>query len=197
MKKIIIIPILLIFSFLFSILANSMSNLSNTTSSNILQQILPDSLYTLLKDRPVIYYSYGHYGYSWSLIARIDSTYRIYSGRVGYTGDKYLDKISDSVPFDTTKFIIHINNLLSWGFDTISAEAINMKKVHRTSDFTLYTDLSGFNSDGVNVFNSDDAIAFSGGDSTIFNAKFNKLCLIMWWLSNSRIRKYIPDSTIY
>lgn len=197
MKKITCLPIILVFFSIFSILANTKSNLSSITSNDILQQILPDSLCTLLKGRPMIYYSCGHYGYSWSLIARIDCTYQIYSGRVGYSGDQYLDKTSESISFDTTRLITQNKDLLSWGCDTISGEAIQMKRVRRTSYVTLYENLSVFNSDGVNVFNSDGAIGFSGEDSIIFNTKFNKLRLIMWWLSSSKIRKHIPELTIY
>lgn len=197
MKKILFFLPLIIFFTIFSIWANPISNLPNTDSCSIIQQSLPDSLYSILKNKPIIFYSRGHYGYSWSLIAKIDSTYRVYSGRVSYSGDIELNETSESIPFDTTKLFIHNTALLSWGFDSIFIEAINMKKVNRTPHVTLYTNLSVFNSDGLNIFSSDDAIAFAGGDSLIFNKKFHKLGLIMWWLLDSRIREYIPDSIIY
>lgn len=197
MKKIINFPILLVIFPLFSILANPRLNLRGITSNDILQQISPDSLYPLLKNRPIIYYTYGHYGYSWSLVVRIDSTYRIYSGHVDYSGDQYLDKTSESIPFDTTTLIVNNKALFSWGFDTISTEAVNREKVFRKPFLTIYADLWVFNADGLNIFCSDNAIAFTGSDSIAFNKKFDKLCLIMWWLSNSKIRKHVPESIIY
>lgn len=192
MKKNIIFPIVSILFLLFSFLANPMSNSTN----DILKEILPDSLHTLLKGRPMIYYSYGHYGYTWSIIAKTDSTYRIYSGDVDYMGNLHFHKISETDSFDTTKLIIHSNALLSWGFDSISSEAIKMKRVSGPY-YPIYYDLSIFNSDGVNVFDSPQNVTFSGEDSINFNKKFDKLCTIMWWVSNSEIRKYIPDSIIY
>lgn len=192
MKK--IIPILIIVFSLVSIWVQPMTKSVNIDSNNILQRYLPDSVCALLKNKPLIFYARGHYGYSWSLIAKIDSVYRIYTGRVDYTGISCLNKASDSVAFDTTKFITHNNKILSWGFDTISAEATNMKKMCRTTYVTIYTDLAVYNSFGVNTFSSDDAIAFVGKDSLNFNKKFRRLCLLMWWLSNSKIREYFPDS---
>lgn len=188
---------LIIVSIVFTIWANPTPNLTNTDSCAILKRTLPDSLYNILKKRPIIFYTRGHYGYDWSLIARMDSTCSIYSGRISYSGDLYIDKIPEGLPFDTTKLISHNNALLSWAFDSISVQAADMKKVNRTPFVTLWTDLSVFNSDGENIFNSDNAIAFAGVDSLVFNEKFNKLCLIMWWLADSRIREYIPDSAIY
>lgn len=197
MKKILFLPTLLIGLIVFSVLGNPTPHLTNNESGRILKQTLPDSLYSALKKRPMIFYSNGHYGYSWSLIARIDSTYHVYSGRVGYTGDHNHNENSESITFDTTKLFINNNEILSWGFDSISTEAINMKKVYRTQYVTFWSDLSVFNSFGENTFNSDNAISFAGGDSLVFNKKFHKLCLIMWWLSDSKIREHIPDSVIY
>ncbi|MDE7153573.1 MAG: hypothetical protein K2O00_03900 [Muribaculaceae bacterium] len=197
MKKLLFLPTLIIVLSIFSVLGTPVQNLNSAESENILKRSLPDSLYTKLKNRPIIFYSSGHYGYSWSLIARIDSTYQIYCGRVSYTGDQNNNETSESIPFDTTKLIIHNNAILSWGFDSISVEATNMEKVYRSNYITLCTDLYVFNSNGVNIFNSGDAISFAGRDSIGFNEKFQKLCLIMMWLSDSRIRKYIPDSAIY
>lgn len=197
MKKILFFFTLIIVLTVFSVWANQTPNLVNADSCGILKHTLPDSLYTILKNKPIIFYSRGHYGYFWSLIARVDSTYQVYSGQVSYSGERYLNEISESDPSDTTKLFIHNNAILSWGFDTIAYEAMNMSKVNRTPYVSLWTDLSIFKCDGVNIFSSDGATAFSGKDSIAFNNKFHKLCLIMWWLADSRIREYIPDSAIY
>lgn len=176
---------------------NPTPNLNNDESVDILRQSLPDSLYTLLKNKPVIFYCYGHYGYSWSMIVKFDSIYNIYSGRVGYLGGRYLNKKNESISIDTLRLISNNRSLISWGLDTISTEAICMRKVQREVFVTFSADLSVFNADGINTFRSDDAIAYSGPDSICFNKKYEKLCLIMRWLSDSKIRPYLPDSVIY
>ncbi|MDE6277107.1 MAG: hypothetical protein K2M06_03270 [Muribaculaceae bacterium] len=197
MKKIIFLFTLIIVLIELTFWANPIQNLTNINSGAFFKHASLDSLYTTLKNRPIIFYSRGHYGYGWSLIARMDSTYSIYSGHVSYSGEFYIDKTPEGLPFDTTKLISVNSALLSWAFDSISVQAVNMKKVNRTPYLSLWTDLSVFNSDSENIFNSDNAVAFAGKDSLAFNKKFNKLCLIMWWLSDSRIREYIPDSAIY
>lgn len=199
MKKILLFfPTLIIVLSVISVFGKPMPTSANSESSSVLKRVLPDSLYIMLKNRPTIFYSSGHHGYSWSLIARMDSTYQVYSGRVLGSGDCYINEFSGSDRFDTTKLFITNNAILSWGFDTISAEVINMKKVYREPFITIWTDLSVFNSNGENVFSSDNAISFAGIDSVTFNKKYHKLCLIMWWISSDeRIREFIPDSAIY
>lgn len=197
MKKIIFFPILILIAAISSVWANTRSNLTNTDSYDILQHTLPESIYCSLKNKQIIFYSFGHYGYSWSLIAKIDSTYHAYSGRIDYSGKVVLNHSSESMPFDTTKLFNHNEALLSWGFDTIATEAIKMKGLIRTPYIPLRADLVVFNSEGTIIFNSEDATAFAGKDSVNFNKKFQKLCLIMRWLSDARIREYIPPSAIY
>lgn len=175
----------------------SNSNPEKTNYEGILYRSLPDSLFPLLENRPVIFYSYGHYGHSWSLIVKTDTNYRTFSGKVDYSGMRHFNETKRSDQFDTARLFSKNQAILSWGFDTISAEINKMKKVKREHYVTTYTDLSVFNSTGINTFSSDDAVAYSGPDSISFNKKFHKLCLIMWWLSDSKIRQYIPESAIY
>lgn len=176
---------------------NVESNFNKCNKDEILRNVLPDSVYSLLKGKSVIFYSYGHYGYSWSLIAKMDSGYQTLSGKVDYVGEQYFNKPSESNQFDTTHLFSKNHALFSWGFDTIASKVKSMKKISRDPYVTIYTNLSIINSDGVNVFNSDDAVAYSGPDSLCFNRKYHKLCLIMRWLSDTNIRQYIPDSVIY
>ena len=173
------------------------SDVNKCNQDEILRDVLPDSVYLLLKGKSVIFYSYGHYGYSWSLIAKMDSGYQTFSGRVGYDGERHFNKPTESNQFDTTLLFSKNHALFSWGLDTIASEIKSMKKVSREPYVTFYTNLSIINSDGVNVFNSDDAVAYSGPDSLFFNEKYHKLCLIMRWISDTNIRQYIPDSVIY
>ena len=172
------------------------SNFNKCDKDEILRNVLPDSVYSLLKGKSVIFYSYGHYGYSWSLIAKMDSGYQALSGRVSYVGELHFNKPTESSQFDTTHLFSQNNALFSWGFDTLASKIRSMKKISREPYVTFYTNLSIINSDGVNVFNSDDAVAYSGPDSLCFNKKYHRLCLIMRWLSDTNIRQYIPDSVI-
>lgn len=189
MKKILVLILVALcidFSFVFGL---SKSDSDNDNAENIVCRSLPDTVYSLLKNKPVIFYSYGHYGYSWSLIAKTDSVYRAFSGGVDYGGGIHVNDSSESDQFDTTLLFSKYRNLLSWGFDTLSSEVSNMKKVKRKQYVTFYTNLSVINSDGISMFSSDDAVAYSGPDSVEFNKKFHKLGLIMWWISSSKIRQ--------
>lgn len=197
MKKIFFVIALILNLTLMSAFDNPTSNLNNDDSEDIIRRSLPDSLYRLLKNKPVIFYSYGHYGYSWSLIAKMDSGYRAFSGRVGYGGDYHYNIPTESNQFDTTRLFSQNESLFSWGLDTIAAKVKNMKIINRDYYITVYTNLSVINSEGVNIFNSNDAMTYSGPDSICFNKKYQKLCLIMRWLSDTKIRQYLPDSIIY
>ncbi len=163
----------------------------------ILRHPLPDSLYSLLRGKPVIFFTHGHYGYSWSLIAKMDSGYQAFSGRVTYGGERYTNKLTESTQIDSARFFSQNQDLLSWGFDTISSKINIMKEISRGPYMSIRRNLQVINSEGINVFTSDATAAYSGPDSLDFNKKFRKLCLIMWWLSDYRLREYIPDSAIY
>lgn len=197
MKKIFLFIAVMLGTTLSSAFSESIPNWDNTNSENILYRSLPDSLYPILKNKPIIFYSYGHYGYSWSLIALIDSTYRAFSGRVGYLGDRHLNEATEANQFDTAQLFSQNSALLSWGFDTIPTEIIYMEKVNVKPYISFYIDFFVTDSVGKNVFSSDDAMVYSGSDSVNFNNKFHKLCLIMRWISDAGIRQFIPDSAIY
>lgn len=168
-----------------------------TKSEDFLCSVLDDSIYIIVKDKPMIFYSYGHYGYSWSLIAQTDSCFRAFSGRVDYGGKRHISTPDETNQFDTTLLFSRNRALLYWGLDTIPTEVNKMERVNRKQYVTFYSDLSVINSDGSIVFSSDNAVAYSGPDSTEFNKKYDKLRLIMRWLSDPYIRQYIPVSAIY
>lgn len=197
MKTILIIIAVFLCMTLSSVLGESTSGFNNENSDDFLRQSLPDSVYSLVRGNPVIFYSYGHYGYSWSIIAKMDSGYQAFSGRVGYGGDYHFNEPAENNQIDTTLLFSKNQNLFSWGLDTISSSINIMRKISSEHHVTYYTYLYVVNSAGLNIFSSDNAVAYSGPDSLSFNKKFHKLCLIMRWLSDSNIRKYIPDSVIY
>lgn len=197
MKKLLI---LIALALSMSLMAGNSGASSDSDKGNIVNRLchaLPDSIYSFLKNRPMIFYSYGHYGYSWSLIAKMDSDYKAFSGRVDYLGRCHFNERSESNAFDSTLLFSQNRALLSWGFDSIQTEAGRMKKIKNETYVTFYKDISVIGSEGKTVFSSDDATAYSGPDSVSFNKKFQKLSLIMYWLSNAEIREYIPDSAIY
>ena len=162
----------------------------------LLRNILPDSVYSFVKNKPIIFYSYGHYGYSWAVLARSDEDFRAFSGRVNYSGDKFLTEQMEANQFDSTAFFSVNNELLSWAFDSLSAEAYKMQAVMPKRYVTLYSDLSVIDACGVGTFNSNNAETFSGPDSLEFNRKYQKLILLMRWLSSPDIRQFIPDNAI-
>ena len=196
MKKLLFLAIAIFCITLLLASEKPISNSDNDESENILCRSLPDSIYSLVKNRPVIFYSYGHHGYTWAMIANIDGNLRAFSGRIGYDS-RYLNESTEDDRFDSTLLFSKNRALFSWGFDTIPTKSGVMRKVDREHYITFYTDLSIFNSEGNNVFNSNDAVAFSGPDSINFNQKFNRLSLIMYWLSFHKIREYIPEAEIF
>lgn len=197
MRKILLIIILYVcidISFAYN---RPLSKSDYNIERDVLSEILPDSVYSLLKNRPIILYAYGHYGYSWSLITRIDNHLQAFSGNLSYGGNRYLTEPTEFNQFDSVSFFSANASLLSWGFDTIPVMGAKMTPIKRANYITLYKALYVINSKGDLVFNSNDAVAFSGPDSIGFNERFNRLCLIMRWLSEPNIRQYIPDSLIY
>ena len=149
------------------------------------------------ENRPVIFYSYGHYGYSWSLLTKFDKDIRAFSGRTTYLGDKLLTEASDSNQFDSIGLFSSNEALISWGFDSIGIEGLKMKAIKPKHYVSANENLSVIDSDGLCVFDSDNASAFSGPDSLEFNKKFHKLCLLMRWLSEPEIKPFIPKKLIF
>ena len=47
------------------------------------------TVYSFVKNESFLLYTYGHYGYSWSILIREDSNMKAYSGRVDYSGNVY------------------------------------------------------------------------------------------------------------
>lgn len=174
---------------------NALSCHGNYGSETHLFHALPDSVYSQVKGNPMILYSSGHYGYLWSIIIRTDTNFRAFNGKVSYGGDNSAN--IEASKFDSTLFFSKNRDLLLWAFDTISTETKKMKIVNREQYFPIFTDISVINSKGVDIFSSYGATAFPGSDSMQFNQKFQKLLLIMSWLSNPKIRQYIPDDAIF
>lgn len=169
----------------------------NNPNESPISGILPDTILLLVENRPIIFYSYGHYGYSWALVTKIDNNIQAFSGRTFYSGDKLLTEPSKLNQFDSTDFFSANEALISWGFDSIDSEGLKMRSIKREHYVSVNENLSVINTDGVCVFDSDDAQAFSGPDSLEFNKKFHKLCLQMRWLSEPEIRPFIPKSAIF
>ena len=174
-----------------------MANSEDYSANSLIYNILPDTIVPLVENRPMLLYCYGHYGYSWSLVTKIEKEFRVFSGRVNYIGEQILRENTISNKNDSIKFFSANEDLLSWGFDSIAIESSKMKPDKGKHFVTVYESLYVIDSMGKCVFDSDNAQQFLGPDSVEFNKKFHKLSLIMWWLSDSSIRKYIPDSAIF
>lgn len=163
------------------------------TCPNALGSGLPDIICKSIENNPFILFTYGHYGYSWSIVARIDNRYQAFSGRVEYCGDKYLSSSKPVNEFDTTSFFIANGPIFEWAFDSIAYLAKDMKAIPPKTFVTVYEDLSVFNSNGELTFSSLDTQTYAGPDSINFNGSFHRLSLLMRWLADPEIRKYLPD----
>ncbi len=197
MRKLLFISALLACFFVYAASMNSESYSDDYTPMASLRRTLPDSIYSQLENRPLLFYSCGHYGYAWSIITQTDSSFRAFSGRVYYNGDNQLTEPTDSTRFDSVAMFSANEALLKWGFDTLPSAGLKMKSLPRVPYVTIYQNLWVMDSCGGRVFASDNAATFSGADSVEFNSRFRKLSLIMHWLSQPIIRPYIPDSVIY
>lgn len=168
------------------------SQMSDNSSTRILREILPDSVYLSFKNKPMIFFSYGHYGYSWSIISVGFDDFTTCSGKVGYHGESTLVEQSEAIQIDSVLFFSENSKLILWGVDSLSVKAAEMTPLKRDTFMTIYSFLSIIDSDGKETFNSDDAIGFSGPDSLEFNHNFHRLWLIMYWLAEPNIRRCIP-----
>lgn len=160
---------------------------------NALFNGLPDIICKSIENKPFILFTYGHYGYSWSIVARIDNRYRAFNGRVGYYGDKFLSSSPPVNEFDSTSFFIANGTIFEWAFDSIAYLAKDMKEIPYEAFVTVHENLSVFNNNGELIFNSLDTQSYSGPDSVKFNSSYHRLSLLMRWLADPEIRKYFPD----
>lgn len=183
---------------IISIIVSSHNDIPKSDSSNLscmayLHDALPDSIYQTINNNPFIFFSYGHHGYSWSLVTRIDYRYKAFSGRVGYNGDKHLTPSTIVNEFDSVLFFLANKSVFEWGIDTIASEAVEMKGNELEYYVPIYDNLSIIDSNGACIFNSSNTPNFSGPDSLKFNESYHKLMLLMRWLSDPGIREYFPN----
>ena len=109
MRKIVLI-IGLSVCFILSWAYKNPSYNSDNSDMAILYRILPDSIHSMLHNKPILFYSYGHYGYSWSIATKTEDNIRVFSGRVSYSGDCYLENPMGRNRFDSTAFFRLINH---------------------------------------------------------------------------------------
>lgn len=163
-----------------------------------LTYVLPDSIALLLQNQPSLFYSYGHYGYSWSIITVVNHDFRTYSGRVSYIGEKAITSTRTEDKFDSTLFFNNNKRLLLWALDTMPFTAQKMTPIYGSHTNSMYTELTIYRPKSKDSFHVDNnVICFAGPDSVVFNHNYHRLCLILRWLSAPNMRKYILDSLIY
>ena len=74
MKKVIFVVMTLLLSSIGVMLVQA-SDSTESGYRSILRRILPDSIYSSIEGRRILFYTIGHYGYSWSLITMKDSAF--------------------------------------------------------------------------------------------------------------------------
>lgn len=198
MKRILlIIGGLFICSFLATSYKRPKIDRYDSTAINLIYRTLPDSLISLTEKYPMVFYSRGHYGQSWMLLTKVNNHFRVYSGSIDYAGNRNLTEAISLSQFDSCAFFCANKSLLSWTFDTFVTKSLKMIPIKNKPYMTIYKTISVINPYSDVEFTTDCSVTFSGPDSLEFNNKFHKLCLIMQWLSEPRIRQYIPDSVIF
>lgn len=196
MRKILIVFGLLACLFFCVAHKSTVYSVDNKTIS-FLQKILPDSVYSFVKNKSFLLYTYGHYGCSWSILIREDSNIKAYSGRVDYSGNVYFAGQDKNNRFDSIAFFEENKSLIFWGLDTLRYDALKMLPVNDKAYTSIRETLYVINSDGEILFQPVDGVAFSESDDVDLNYKYNKLCLIMKWLAEPEIRKYLPDTLVF
>lgn len=184
MKKILLFIVVMVGFTMSAAYQEPISDSGMTVEMKRLRRILPDSIYTMIENRPVLFYFYGHHGYGWCILTRAGTGYRIYRGRVYEGRDEQLAEPLTFNHSDSVTFFSEYEALLSWGFDSIPVEASKMKPVKAEPLFLGYWEsLELVDSCGRCIFDSGNARSFSGPDSVNFNKKFHKLVFAMTWLS--------------
>ena len=196
MKTLFTVICIFICCFIISAYRDQSPDSYNDSTLSPLYGFVPDTILSLVEDKPALFYSCGHYGYSWALITKQNKDIRALSGRVNYSGKKSLTDQFDFNQIDSIKLFSSNEALISWGFDSIAKKVLKMRPIKREHYVTIYENLLLMNSEGVVVFDSNDAQVFSGPDSLEFNHNFHKLCLLMRWLAEPEIRQYISNDVI-
>lgn len=178
-------------------LSSSLDDNTNPKSCNVAELKLLDCLDSSIKNSPKILYTYGHYGFSWSMVVKKDTTLQTFTGRIDYLGNSCLTENLTCNQFDSIRSFSKYKTLIQWGIDTLPNEINQMKAIGQEYSGLTNSNLLILDSIGETVFNSNGNITFSGPDSLSFNSKLHHLRLIMRWLSCPQIRHYIPDSIIF
>lgn len=185
MKKL----ILLFFVFMGSVFAYSFQ--THTIENQPVPRNIRDSIKMEMSGKDFMYYSIGHHGVVWSLIYREAGSYRM---RIGAAQES---NVVLNAEFDTAAFFKTNAKLLAWGLDTLPVIAKGMTPQYRKEYWPIYESLYSLNMKTGDEFVSDNAIGFSGPDSLVFNEKFTKLNLLMYWLAAPEVRQVIPKSIIF
>ena len=101
-------------------------------------------------------------------------------------------KITDSIAFFEEN-----KSLIFWGLDTLRYDALKMLPINDKAYTSIRETLYVINSDGEILFQPVDGVAFSESDDADLNYKYNKLRLIMRWIAEPEIRKYLPDTLVF
>lgn len=199
MKKHIFI-ICLICSFLISAQKEEVTPSYDFTLKTRLYRILPDSIYSIIEGKPIIYYSnngnkYEESGNNWSLITSIDNKWHVYN----YNSSSFPRRIKRLLfdPADSAAFFSANRALFEWGLDTLAINLQKMKPIKPMVETSTRDTITVIKYWDKGAHSTHGATAFSGPDSAEFNAKLHKLILTMCWLSDDDIRKQLPDSLMH
>lgn len=170
---------------------------SSTSGKRLLQEVLPRSLQIKYNKSPYIFFSIGHRGYSWSIVANIDGQLSFISGEVNCSGEKIVrsqvfDNKSDSLNF------IASNKDLLWGvFNTIS-HCSDETIVHKPKTYNpIHSNISIFNSNGNMTFNYEGAIHSNDSLNDCPFKEVARIRLLMLWLAMPDIRQYLSTKDIF
>lgn len=170
--------------------SNACATVDAASLRNKLSYNIPDSIYQDIKDKPLIFYSSGHYGCIWSLVIYVEGNFKAVSGSTS-SGEIIIQKPDGENMLDSTAFFTATRGILRWGLDSLMSEVSLLKPVERKEYSPIYTSISVFSGDSIISLDSYRAISFTGPGSVRFNEKYHRLLLIMAYLAEPYIRQYI------
>jgi hypothetical protein len=140
-----------------------------------------------IKGNDYLFYSTGHHGIIWSLIASDSSGIHLYNGTTRARIEQETSELTDSL-----SFIKNNIKTISWGFDSLANASQSFSAVKDKVYNPIYNQIYVIKN-GNTVFSYlDTKDRYVGPDSTNFNSKLGRLSYLLFWLASPSTRPYLP-----
>ncbi len=194
MRRLVLYPVATIVTALLFSLNSPNSNSSNNSDLNFLKRTIPDSVLTMIEDKPMILYMTGNHAHLWSAIIKNDRSFLAMNGRIDSQGKNTIANYLESNNIDSLALFSRYQDLILWGLDSLPSEVKRMVCKKSQVNTLFYQTINIIQTKPQSSYQSDTNVIFSGNDSIGFNKKFKSLSYLMFWLAEPLVRPYSPDS---